>query len=286
SDLDGDPVPGAGVSRGLSGGACPVVGGVAGDQDAVGSGRSGRGRDAPAPVAHGSRSGRLWGCGGRGRTVVACPGPCRVGRVLVGCARPGGVLERSADEVGRGERCRAVVDDRGVRVRGGAAGGRGHGGLGGGGARARGCVDGGGGAARVAVAGAGREVADGGCAAQVSHGPGEPCRGGEALGGVGCVSGVGGGGVAVTGSGVVRRRLVGAWRAGVGWENEGESPVRRFPSSSLFGVLWCLLCCLRVCLRDRKSTRLNSSHVKISYAVFCLKKKKKTQSASSHYAAH
>src|SRR5690606_41215317 len=27
-------------------------------------------------------------------------------------------------------------------------------------------------------------------------------------------------------------------------------------------------------VRDRKSTRLNSSHVKISYAVFCLKKKK------------
>src|SRR2546426_3601600 len=28
-------------------------------------------------------------------------------------------------------------------------------------------------------------------------------------------------------------------------------------------------------LRDRKSTRLNSSHLVISYAVFCLKKKKK-----------
>src|SRR3712207_8034970 len=28
-------------------------------------------------------------------------------------------------------------------------------------------------------------------------------------------------------------------------------------------------------LRDRKSTRLNSSHANISYAVFCLKKKKK-----------
>src|SRR5207302_11010174 len=28
-------------------------------------------------------------------------------------------------------------------------------------------------------------------------------------------------------------------------------------------------------VEDRKSTRLNSSHVKISYAVFCLKKKKK-----------
>src|SRR5256885_7329708 len=29
--------------------------------------------------------------------------------------------------------------------------------------------------------------------------------------------------------------------------------------------------------RDRKSTRLNSSHLVISYAVFCLKKKKKYQ---------
>src|SRR3989442_10945004 len=29
-------------------------------------------------------------------------------------------------------------------------------------------------------------------------------------------------------------------------------------------------------IRDRKSTRLNSSHVRISYAVFCLKKKKKS----------
>src|SRR6266508_1418582 len=31
-------------------------------------------------------------------------------------------------------------------------------------------------------------------------------------------------------------------------------------------------------LRDRKSTRLNSSHVAISYAVFCLKKKNNTHS--------
>src|SRR5688572_30998859 len=30
-------------------------------------------------------------------------------------------------------------------------------------------------------------------------------------------------------------------------------------------------------LKDRKSTRLNSSHSQISYAVFCLKKKKKKQ---------
>src|SRR5690349_22911780 len=33
----------------------------------------------------------------------------------------------------------------------------------------------------------------------------------------------------------------------------------------------------RVQGEDRKSTRLNSSHVEISYAVFCLKKKKKNQ---------
>src|SRR6267378_2231861 len=31
--------------------------------------------------------------------------------------------------------------------------------------------------------------------------------------------------------------------------------------------------------RDRKSTRLNSSHVEISYAVFCLKNKKKNTGA-------
>src|SRR6266498_4772660 len=33
---------------------------------------------------------------------------------------------------------------------------------------------------------------------------------------------------------------------------------------------------------DRKSTRLNSSHVRISYAVFCLKKKNKTIDTSRH----
>src|SRR5438874_4009485 len=35
-------------------------------------------------------------------------------------------------------------------------------------------------------------------------------------------------------------------------------------------------------LTDRKSTRLNSSHVEISYAVFCLKKKKKKNKITSH----
>src|ERR1039458_10648008 len=36
-------------------------------------------------------------------------------------------------------------------------------------------------------------------------------------------------------------------------------------------------------LRDRKSTRLNSSHLGISYAVFCLKKKKKRLKATAKY---
>src|SRR5260221_1340060 len=35
-------------------------------------------------------------------------------------------------------------------------------------------------------------------------------------------------------------------------------------------------------LVDRKSTRLNSSHTVISYAVFCLKKKKHTSEIQSH----
>src|SRR5262245_65040386 len=34
--------------------------------------------------------------------------------------------------------------------------------------------------------------------------------------------------------------------------------------------------------RDRKSTRLNSSHLGISYAVFCLKKKKKRKANTEH----
>src|SRR2546426_2502634 len=36
-----------------------------------------------------------------------------------------------------------------------------------------------------------------------------------------------------------------------------------------------LLSSILECAKDRKSTRLNSSHLVISYAVFCLKKKKK-----------
>src|SRR6266478_8810006 len=44
-------------------------------------------------------------------------------------------------------------------------------------------------------------------------------------------------------------------------------PLVMGPSVSRLGTI-------QVCTLDRKSTRLNSSHSQISYAVFCLKKKK------------
>src|SRR3712207_7173658 len=40
---------------------------------------------------------------------------------------------------------------------------------------------------------------------------------------------------------------------------------------------------LQAAALDRKSTRLNSSHANISYAVFCLKKKKKTSNITLMY---
>src|SRR3989442_11442340 len=48
------------------------------------------------------------------------------------------------------------------------------------------------------------------------------------------------------------------------------SPVILIPST----MNWTAIAQSTRPMRDRKSTRLNSSHVRISYAVFCLKKKK------------
>src|SRR3712207_8085227 len=61
-----------------------------------------------------------------------------------------------------------------------------------------------------------------------------------------------------------RRRVV-APRAGATHGDRLTDPLRRLTASggALSGVR----------SRDRKSTRLNSSHANISYAVFCLKKK-------------
>src|SRR3712207_7587217 len=48
------------------------------------------------------------------------------------------------------------------------------------------------------------------------------------------------------------------------------------PSAAGGGTQQGTLKYLEIWRRDRKSTRLNSSHANISYAVFCLKKKNKT----------
>src|SRR5256885_5912639 len=45
-------------------------------------------------------------------------------------------------------------------------------------------------------------------------------------------------------------------------------------------VIQAMMPASRIEIADRKSTRLNSSHLVISYAVFCLKKKKKRISTS------
>src|SRR5204862_4586238 len=53
------------------------------------------------------------------------------------------------------------------------------------------------------------------------------------------------------------------------WAPRLPGPRRRGPPASPDQESWV----------DRKSTRLNSSHVEISYAVFCLKKKKRSYAA-------
>src|SRR5207302_8067648 len=56
----------------------------------------------------------------------------------------------------------------------------------------------------------------------------------------------------------------------------GRCALRQFPS-----VTHLRLAKAPAVWTDRKSTRLNSSHVKISYAVFCLKKKKQVITGKS-----
>src|SRR5436305_5211693 len=61
------------------------------------------------------------------------------------------------------------------------------------------------------------------------------------------------------------------WLAGGRSKNNGESVIRTISSRVGF---WIAGKADRAIQKDRKSTRLNSSHVRISYAVFCLKKTK------------
>src|SRR5438094_5642963 len=63
----------------------------------------------------------------------------------------------------------------------------------------------------------------------------------------------------------------------------GEGGIGGAAMKALFGTLLAVAMMMAGCSSaplappDRKSTRLNSSHRTISYAVFCLKKKKKTK---------
>src|SRR2546426_4672133 len=54
--------------------------------------------------------------------------------------------------------------------------------------------------------------------------------------------------------------------------------------SMRYGVKGPNYCTVSACASDRKSTRLNSSHLVISYAVFCLKKKKRARREPIHSA--
>src|SRR3712207_7287591 len=82
------------------------------------------------------------------------------------------------------------------------------------------------------------------------------------------------------------------WRETVGIDHRGYRVVTAAPPATSWGILVRLgimgqfgmgpsdhnsVPYVHMLTEDRKSTRLNSSHANISYAVFCLKKKKKQQ---------
>src|SRR5690349_23761504 len=59
-----------------------------------------------------------------------------------------------------------------------------------------------------------------------------------------------------------------------GADDERVEGIARAQAQLIRRLLGAVLHVRRLFVLDRKSTRLNSSHVEISYAVFCLKKKK------------
>src|SRR5258708_27567430 len=65
--------------------------------------------------------------------------------------------------------------------------------------------------------------------------------------------------------------------------SEPRPNLRRQISKVRFQLVRISLHLLKADLTDRKSTRLNSSHQIISYAVFCLKKKKREESTLADY---
>src|SRR3989442_5434397 len=78
---------------------------------------------------------------------------------------------------------------------------------------------------------------------------------------------------------------ISAWKRAA-WMSSRAVRARTLNPSSLAGALppprRAVITCPAKLDGDRKSTRLNSSHVRISYAVFCLKKKKKLNEPTTY----
>src|SRR2546430_4719747 len=83
-----------------------------------------------------------------------------------------------------------------------------------------------------------------------------------------------------------QRRQSGAY--GLSWISHPATKGRWGSSSVVSACKMRLFACprspnrMKLCREDRKSTRLNSSHSQISYAVFCLKKKKNSRHDAEH----
>src|SRR5690625_6521998 len=83
---------------------------------------------------------------------------------------------------------------------------------------------------------------------------------------------------------IVTRSISRVTQTGIGWLNEMLMWVPEWAFIIAVAALCWRLSSPRLAIGDRKSTRLNSSHVAISYAVFCLKKKNHRQTYHTHNA--
>src|SRR5690606_40061599 len=103
---------------------------------------------------------------------------------------------------------------------------------------------------------------------QVVHGEaGLPHQAAHEIGAVVAAGAGVGVGAALAGKGHVRSSTAGAMLC-------GPAIIRKKGAPHMSIAYGCVLIAIILPFINRKSTRLNSSHVKISYAVFCLKKKK------------
>src|SRR3712207_8479858 len=82
-----------------------------------------------------------------------------------------------------------------------------------------------------------------------------------------------------------RSRLAKQPNGAVGGANDPVFELHDFTGNQVFEGVFDMLSIVRMDnVQDRKSTRLNSSHANISYAVFCLKKKTISLFHHSHHS--